>query len=180
VTANGSCLPQKSERIRSACERDGLKLLDTLEELDVSGGAALARRPGLSRAVEMVEAGEADVVVVAFLDRLVRSVAVQAEVVGRVERAGGAILAVDVGEVTNGTASKWLSGTLLGAVAEYARRMTAERTREAKRRAIADGRPTFPNVPPGYLKREDGRLEPHPRESAIVADASASARAARP
>jgi hypothetical protein len=40
----------------------------------------------------MVEAGEADVVVVAFLDRLVRPVAIQAEVVGRVERAGGARL----------------------------------------------------------------------------------------
>ena len=80
-----------------------------LEELDVSGGAPLARRPGLRRAVEMVEAGEADVVVVAYFDRLVRSLTVQAEVVERVEQAGGAILAVDVGEVTNGTAGQWLS-----------------------------------------------------------------------
>ena len=36
-------------------------------------------------------------VVVAYFDRLVRSLAVQAEVVERVEQAGGAILAVDVG-----------------------------------------------------------------------------------
>ena len=50
----------------------------------------------------MVEAGEADVVVVAYFDRLVRSLAVQAEVVERVEQAGGAILAVDVGEVASG------------------------------------------------------------------------------
>ena len=63
----------------------------------MSGGAPLAQRPGLRRAVEMVEAGQADVVVVAYFDRLVRSLAVQAEVVERVERAGGAILAVDVG-----------------------------------------------------------------------------------
>jgi hypothetical protein len=120
----------------------------------------------------MVEAGEADVVVVAFLDRLVRSVAIQAEVVGRVEQAGGAILAVDVGEVTNGTASRWLSGTLLGAVSEYSRRMTAERTEESKRRAVARGVPPFPNIPPGYRRRgEDGRLEPHPDEAVVVADA---------
>jgi hypothetical protein len=36
-----------------------LKLVDTLEELDVSGGAALERRPGLSRAVDLVERGKA-------------------------------------------------------------------------------------------------------------------------
>ena len=60
---------EQAERIRTACERDGLELVDTLEELDVSGGAALDRRPGLHRAIEMVEAGEADVVVVAYLDR---------------------------------------------------------------------------------------------------------------
>ena len=162
---------EQRERIAAACERDGLRLVDVIEELDVSGGAPLAQRPGLRRAVELVEAGEVDVVVVAFLDRLVRSVAVQAEVVGRVESAGGGILAVDVGEVTNGSAGKWLSGTLLGAVAEYARRMTAERTQEAKRRAVERGVPPFPNIPPGYRRREDGRLEPHPVEAPIVAEA---------
>jgi hypothetical protein len=36
---------EQAERIRSACERDGLELVDTLEELDVSGGGALARGP---------------------------------------------------------------------------------------------------------------------------------------
>lgn len=101
-----------------------------------------------------------------------RSLAVQAEVVDRVEQAGGAILAVDVGHVTNGSAGQWLSGTMLGAVSEYHRRVTAERTEDAKRRAIADGRPTFPNIPPGLrLRKEDGRLEPHPKESTIVRDA---------
>jgi resolvase-like protein/recombinase-like zinc beta ribbon protein/recombinase len=119
----------------------------------------------------MVEAGDADVVVVAYLDRLVRSLAIQAEVVGRVEHAGGAILAVDVGQVTNGSAGQWLSGTLLGAVSEYARRVTAERTADAKRRAVERGVPPFPNVPPGYRQRDDGRLEPHPEQATVVADA---------
>jgi site-specific DNA recombinase len=49
--------------------------------------------------------------------------------------------------------------------------MTAEQTADAKRRAVARGVPPFPNVPPGYRRREDGRLEPHPKESAAVADA---------
>ena len=162
---------EQRERIASACERDGLQLLDTLEEPNVSGGAPLARRPGLRRAVELVEAGQANVVVVAYFDRLVRSLQVQREVVERVERAGGAIIALDVGEVRADTAGRWLSSTMLGMVAEYHRRVTAERTAEAKRRALDRGVPPFPNVPPGYRRRDDGRLEPHPTEATTVADA---------
>jgi hypothetical protein len=119
----------------------------------------------------MVEAGEVEVVVVAYLDRLVRSLSIQAEVVSRVEQVGGAILAVDVGAVTHGSSAQWLSGTLLGAVSEYARRVTAERTADAKRRAVERGVPPFPNVPPGYRRGEGNRLEPHPTEAAVIAEA---------
>lgn len=162
---------EQAQRIAAACERDGMTLVETIEELDVSGGTALERRPGLRRAVELVEAGEADVVVVAYLDRLVRSLSVQAEVVNRVEQAGGAILAVDVGTLTHGSSAQWLSGTMLGAVSEYARRVTAERTQDAKRRAVDRGVPPFPNIPPGYRRLDDGTLEPHPDEAPAVADA---------
>ena len=79
----------------------------------------------------------------------------QAEIVGRVEAAGGAILAVDVGEVRADTAARWLSSTMLGMVAEYHRRVTGERTADAKRRAVARGVPPFPNVPPGLRRRDD-------------------------
>ena len=109
--------------------------------------------------------------VVAYFDRLVRSLQVQREVVERVERAGGAIIALDVGEVRADTASRWLSSTMLGMVAEYARRVTAERTADAKRRAVERGVPPFPNIPPGYRQGKDGRLEPHPKQARAVADA---------
>src|SRR5262249_4600723 len=33
------------------------------------------------------------------------------------------------------------------------------------------GVPPFPNFPPGYRQRDDGRLEPHPEEATVVADA---------
>jgi site-specific DNA recombinase len=162
---------EQRERIASACEREQLELVETLEEPNVSGGAPLDRRPGLRQAVEKVEAGEADVLVVAYFDRLVRSLQVQREVLERVENAGGAIIALDVGEVRADTASRWLSSTMLGMVAEYHRRVTAERTEEAKRRAIADGRPTFARIPPGLRLRHDGRLELEPTEATIVHDA---------
>jgi DNA invertase Pin-like site-specific DNA recombinase len=162
---------EQEQRIATACEHDGLELVDVVQELDVSGGTPLDRRPGLRRAVEMVESGEASVLVVAYFDRLVRSLTVQREVVERVEKAGGGIVAVDVGEVRADTASRWLSSTMLGMVAEYHRRVTAERTQDAKRRAVARGVPPFPLIPPGYRRTDEGRLEPHPGQAPAVAEA---------
>ena len=78
------------DRMEAACRRDGLRLIRTLDEIDVSGGKSLADRPQLRQAVEAVEAGEADIVMVAYFDRLVRSLRVQDEVVSRVEAAAAA------------------------------------------------------------------------------------------
>ena len=161
----------QSERIRAVCEQDGLALVDVFEELDVSGGAPLEKRPGLLRAVQMVEAGEAEVVMVAFFDRLVRSLSVQIEVVRRVENAGGTIIAADVGEIRGDTAARKLSSQMLGMVAEYHRDVTAERTAEAKRRAVGRGVAPFPNIPPGYRRGEGKRLEPNPAQAPVVAEA---------
>lgn len=162
---------EQRERIEAACDRDGLRLTRTTDELDVSGRTALDDRKGLREAIEAVEAGEAEVIVAAYFDRLVRSLKVQAEVVQRVERAGGKVLAVDVGQVTEGTASEWLSGTMHGMVAEYYARLAGERTASAQRRAVARGVVPFPNFPPGYTRNKDGTLAPHPTEAPIVAEA---------
>jgi DNA invertase Pin-like site-specific DNA recombinase len=162
---------EQRQRIEAACEREGFKLLETLEELDVSGGTALDARPQLSRAVSLVEQGHAEVIVVAFFDRLVRSLAVQRELLERVEAAGGAILAVDIGEVRADTASRWLSSTMLGMVAEYHRRVTAERTIEAKRGAVARGVAPFPNLPPWLRRGPDGEIELDPENSRTVKEA---------
>jgi site-specific DNA recombinase len=144
-----------------------------LPEKDVSGGAPLEQRPGLSRAVAMVEAKQADVIVVAYFDRLFRSLEVQAEVAKRVEAAGGELFAADVGEVRSDTASGWITSSMLGVVAEYHRRTTRERTVEAKRRAVENGVPPFPRVP-FYLRRRKGKkgaVEHDPRKVRLMREA---------
>ena len=163
---------EQAQRIRDACKRDGLKLIgDPLQEMDVSGGAQLEQRPALGAALQMIENGDAEVVVAAYFDRLVRGLSRQAEILERVEKAGGSVLTVDVGEVRTDTAATWLSSTMIGAVAEYQRRSTGERTREGKRRAVAMGVPPFPNIPPGLRRKADGTIEPDPKEKKIVAKA---------
>ena len=164
---------EQADRIRAACARDGLRLVRIVDELDVSGGAPLDQRPGLGPAVRAVESGEADVIVGAYFDRLFRSLGAQGEAVERVERAGGHVLAVDVGRVTNGSAGQWLSGTMIGAVSEYQRRTAAERSREAQARAIARGVAPWPNIPPGYARGADGRLVVDEVTAAVVSQAFA-------
>jgi site-specific DNA recombinase len=164
-------VPDQRERIAAACKREGYTLLDTFEETDVSGGAELVLRPKLARTIAMIEAGEADIILVAFFDRLVRSLAVQQELLAGVEAAGGTVLAVDLGEVRADTASRWLNSTLLGAVTEHQRRVTAERTSEAKRRAVARGVAPFPNIPPWLRRGEGERLELDPKLAPVVREA---------
>ncbi len=159
---------EQRERLEAACARDGLALLTVYEELDVSGGKSLAKRPGLSAAVSAIEAGEAEVVAAAYFDRLFRSLTTQAEVVGRVEQAGGQVLAVDVGQVTAESAGQWLSGTMMGAVSEYFRRSAKERSAEGQARAVARGATPWARVPLGYTRRENGTLEPDPKQIPIV------------
>lgn len=154
------------QRIGDLCERERLDLVDCFDEIDISGGAPLARRAGLRTAIEMVEKGEADVVVVAYFDRLVRSLTVQAEILERVENAGGQVVAADVGEVRQDTAARWLNATMLGMVAEYHRRTTAERTRAAQVRAVEQGRP--PIILPDGLRRDgDEIVVDEPKATAV-------------
>jgi site-specific DNA recombinase len=60
---------------------------------------------------------------------------------------------------------------MLGMVSEYHRRVTAERTQDAKRRAVARGVPPFALIPPGYRRTAEGRLEVHPQEASVIAEA---------
>jgi site-specific DNA recombinase len=162
---------EQRERIEAECKREGLRLLRIEEELDVSGGSALAKRPGLIKAVEAVEAGEASVIVAAYFDRLYRSLDVQAQVGKRVEDAGGRILTVDAGYVGQGTSSEWLNATVRGMMAEYYRRQMKERSGEAMRLAVQRGVAILAYVPPGYLRGEDGKLIVDPLEGSVMTKA---------
>lgn len=162
---------QQRERIAAHCRREGWELVAVHDEIDVSGGTPLDRREGLRSAVEAVEDRRADVVVVAYFDRLFRSLAVQGEVVARVEAAGGELLALDFGTLSERTAAQWISGTMMGVVSEYYRRSVRERAGAAQERAVARGVAPFPNVPAGLLRGSDGVLVPNPTTAPLVAAA---------
>lgn len=144
--------------IGRTCEVNDFRLIATFTELDVSAYTRnLDRRPGLGPAIAMIEAGEADVIVGPYFDRLFRNIQYQLAALKRIEAAGGSVLAADFGEVRTDTASRWLTSSMLGLIAEYLARLTGEKTEEAKVRAIAAGIPTFDHIPFGYRKDEETR-----------------------
>src|SRR6201987_3577646 len=73
---------------RWANDRGERLVASPIPEIDVSGRLPLSKRPGLLAAIEMIEAGRADQLVVAYFDRLGRALKVQLEVIGRGGRAG--------------------------------------------------------------------------------------------
>jgi DNA invertase Pin-like site-specific DNA recombinase len=156
------------ERISSECERRGLQLVDTIEEFDVKGATPLERREGMRTAIEAVEEGKVDAIVVAYFDRLVRSLRIQEEILERVEGAGGRVLAVDFGEVSGKTSAQWLSTTLIGAVNQYHGKVLAERVAGAQKEAIARGVAPWAATTPGYTRNEDKVFEPNETAPAVA------------
>ena len=164
--------------MRWARDRGERLVASPIPEIDVSGKLPLSRRPGLLAAIEMIEAGRADQLVVAYFDRLVRSLKVQLEVIERVERAGGEIFALDHGKLTNGTAAQRLSTNMLGSVFQYFAEITGEKVTAAQARAVARGVYPHPRVPVGYARGEDGVLVVEPAAARVVVRAFEPATAA--
>src|SRR3954451_10476028 len=73
------------DAIAALCERQGWRLIDCHDEINVSGGALLENRPGLSRAVMAVQTGHADAIVALDSSRLWRSTEVRQQVLRLVE-----------------------------------------------------------------------------------------------
>src|SRR6516165_10761513 len=158
-------------KAKSWSEAQGNHVVDVFEEIDVSGKLPLARRPGLLRAIEMVEAGGADHIVVAYFDRLVRSLRVQLEVIERVEQAGGEIYAIDHGRLTSGTAATRMSNNMMGAAFQYYAEVTGEKVAAARERVVARGVLPDSRISPGYVRGEDGVLVVERAKARVVVQA---------
>jgi DNA invertase Pin-like site-specific DNA recombinase len=137
-----------------------------IEELDVSGAKPLGRRPGLRRAVEMVEAGDAAGIIGVRLNRLARSPEVYGEVKRRVLAAGGVVVAVDEGGIRSDEPEVDLQDDISQGFARYEVARARKVFRLARARAVKRGVATFP-APAGYDRGPEGRLVPNSDATAI-------------
>jgi DNA invertase Pin-like site-specific DNA recombinase len=94
VSLNGPEVAEQVLVIESACDELGLALVDVVREHQSDGSSD---RPGLSYALERLDAGEASCLVVSDLESLTREVTELASVIDRLERAHIRLVAIDMG-----------------------------------------------------------------------------------
>ena len=105
---------------------------------DVASGKSLRKRVNLAHALDRLASGEVDVLVVAKLDRLSRSVPDFASLLARANTEGWALTLCDV-DVDTTTPSGKMVAQIMMVLAEWEREMIGDRTRKALEAARARG-----------------------------------------
>lgn len=150
------------------CASHGARLAMVHEDLGVSGGTDLDKRPGLVAALDALKAHGAGVLLVAKRDRLARDVVVAAMVERLAERSGARVLAADGTGNGDGPEAMLLRG-IVDVFAQYERALIRARTQAALAVKRARGERTG-EVPYGYrLAANSVHVEEHPAERAVVA-----------
>jgi site-specific DNA recombinase len=132
----------------------GAAIVDTIEDLDESGGTM--ERPGVQRAIAMVESGQADGIVCAYLDRWARTMEAL-EMIERWTRQGKTFISARERFDAGSSAGRFTLGMML-LVAKYYRDVITERWEISCRNAIERG--VHVTVPYGY-RRGQAPGRPH-------------------
>jgi DNA invertase Pin-like site-specific DNA recombinase len=119
-------------------DRRGWVTVDVIPDEGVSGGRHFGTRPGGALALQMLESGQADVLVSSKLDRMCRSFADAGALLEKAKREGWRIVWLDLGVDTSTPGGELLAGVVASA-AQYERSMASQRTREGLAAARSKG-----------------------------------------
>ena len=140
---SGAGISAQRTAIKAECDRRGWHLMRIIGE-DAAASSASLERAGLQRALDALDHGTADILVIAKLDRLSRSVAQGAQIMDRAKRKGWSLVALDFGLDTTTPAGEMVANVILSA-AQYERRLIGQRTRDAlaakREQGVRLGRP---------------------------------------
>jgi site-specific DNA recombinase len=150
----------QAEAIAALAKREGLKVVETLRELDASGGDNT--RPLWNQALAMVEQGKVQGIAVWNLSRFSRSVKDALNAIDRVEAAGGRLYSA-----TEETGNRMLR-TILLAVAENERERAKDGFQAAVNKALDRGIYVAAKIPLGYMRNEHRQLVINPETAPIV------------
>jgi site-specific DNA recombinase len=164
---DGSSLVNQQDKIRLYCELHELELLRI--ERDEGLSAKTLDREGLAVVLDDLRRGRADGVVITKLDRLTRSLGDWSDLIDEFfgKGAGRRLFSVN-DSIDTGTASGLLVLDVLMSVAQWERRIIAERTADALQGKISRGE-RCGRIRFGYSLAPDGRtLVPHPKEQEAI------------
>ena len=114
----------------------GLPVVELCPDLGVSG-VRYSSRPGIQRALALIEAGEADTLIATKVDRIGRSAAVILDIASRVRKAGGQLVTSDAR--FDDTPMGQFTLTMFAGMAELERNNIRERTKSGAVRRAQDG-----------------------------------------
>jgi DNA invertase Pin-like site-specific DNA recombinase len=162
---SGVSLDAQTEKVRAMAVVQGAELVEII--VDAGESAKSLNRPGMAKLLAMVDGSDVDVVIIAKLDRLTRSVADLAELLKRFERRGVSLVSVADALDTRSAAGRLVLNIMVS-VSQWEREAIGERTRDAMRHKRRTGQ-RVGTVPFGYCVASDGvRLEEDSREQEIL------------
>ena len=172
---DGYGLDAQEQDVKKCAKAHDLKLTEILRDEGVSGSTESVDRPGLAEALARIEAGEAQVLIVARLDRLARRLTIQEAALAQVWKHGGRVIACDQGEVAHDDPDdpmRTAMRQMMGVFAQLERGMIVARLRRGRQvkkelGGYAHGRPPY-----GF-RAEGGALVPMDQEQAAISRARA-------
>jgi len=133
---SGAGLASQKAAIIAECERNGWHLAELIEDGGISGKTL--NRPGLQKALEMLNKGEADVLMAAKLDRLSRSVKDVCQVGDMAQHYGWNLSLLDA-RLDTTTPHGRAQLSMMATFAQLERELIAQRTREGLAEKKAQG-----------------------------------------
>lgn len=147
---SGLGVEAQTAAILSECERRGWSV-EVLSDLGVSGKHV---NPQLRRAIDLLDSGQFDGLIVSKLDRLARSVRHASAIIDDAQRQGWNLIVLD-NAIDLTTAGGRAMANMFITFAEYERELISIRTKDAlaarKARGLDQGRKTA--IPAGLLRR---------------------------
>jgi DNA invertase Pin-like site-specific DNA recombinase len=113
---------------------NGISVIETFEELGVSGTKELDDRPALQDLLAALKEGDAKIVIIEKLDRLARDLMVQETILSDLMRQGFEVISVCEPDLCSTDPSRVLVRQIFGAIAQYDRAMTVLKLRGARQR----------------------------------------------
>jgi site-specific DNA recombinase len=162
---SGLGLEVQRKRTRQYAEMHGMAVVAELGDEGISG--ASLKRPGIQEALRMVREGEADVLVVAKLDRLTRSVGDLADIVEMFAKKDASLASVSE-SLDTGSAAGRMMVNLLGVFASFERERIAERVAEAMGEMKGRGQKVSRWASLGQKVGDDGLVKEDETERSLV------------
>ena len=159
--ADGDTWDRQLAAIEKYAKQHGLELVDEFRDAGVSGAKDLDSRPGLAALIDRIESNGVRIVLVENATRLARDLMVSEVILQQLTTLGCKVIAADSGtdlSADTDDPTRRLIRQVLGAVAEFDRRVTVMKLRAARERKRSRGERCEGRKPFGTLPGESETL----------------------